>query len=522
MALSFCNPLKRGGNSIALPFTHSTFIMISNTKSYGKSYNVGLHFDNYPNKKQQGRVKISLVVNLSGKKEYYPILPAPFMFRKYWKEAIDPQSGQKLGHNFIQSRGNRDYEAVFPIVAEAKAEMEALIRKLLRKKETLTHTILRRRWNRESDILHEYLLKYIHDEVRRLEPATQQNYLKVAAKVKAYDPGIKLAEVSWEWFRDFQNWMLSDYWNQRKGRYGLDRNTSAKYLRILGTVFRWAQRQGDIEEDPYYQYKGLRTKVKYRTATPNPLTIAEVLRLDKAYHTGELRGLRLPMKDGRLYNVGDTWHRYLQLIMVSLYSGVRYSDLKRFENPKHFKLIANSTGTHIHFKMKKSKKDHAILITERLRSVLAERKDGRILLGEVPANNTVNRKLKQILAHLGLDADHKWHDLRATFANLIRDLSEDEFGASKALGHSNLAITQAHYFDSSNPQADKAVAALDKLGKSDSDFPDPEDFIYELQLLKMLNPGVRLTPKMKQWLEKREQDEEQAEETLVVPFGVAK
>ncbi len=496
--------------------------MTYQTKNYGKSHNVGFHFDNYPNKKKDGRVKISLVVNLTGKKEYYPILPAPFMYRKYWKEAIDAETGQKLGHNFIQSRGNKDYEAVFPIISEAKTEMEALIRKLLRKKETLTHTTLRRRWNRESDLLHEYVARYIQIEVRKLELSTRKNYESLQAKVKTYDSEVKLAEVSWEWFRDFQNWMRNDYWSDWKKDYGLDEVSVAQLISLLGKIFGWAKRQGDIEEDPYYHFKGTRDKVKFRRSSPNPLTMAEVLRLDEAYHNEEFRNYTFSTLDGRSYNLKESLHQALQLVMVSLYSGVRYSDLKRFEDPKNYRLITNHTGTRIHFRMKKGKKNHAILITDRLRSVMTEKDDGRFLLDKVPANSTLRRKLKTILTYLGLDPNHKWHDLRSTFANLIRDLSEDEFGASKALGHSKLSTTQNHYFNSTNPQADKAVAALDKLGKSTPDLPDPEDFIYELRLMKMLNPGVRLTPKMQEWLASSDEGGENGEETVVVPFGLAK
>lgn len=86
--------------------------MTSEKKKYGKNYTVGYHFDSYPNKKRESRVKISLVVSLGGKKEFYPILPEAFMFRKFWKEAIDPETGDKLSHNFIQARGNGDYEEV--------------------------------------------------------------------------------------------------------------------------------------------------------------------------------------------------------------------------------------------------------------------------------------------------------------------------------------------------------------------------------------------------------------------------
>ncbi len=495
--------------------------MTSQARNYGKSHNVGFHFDNYPNKKKEGRVKISLVVNLTGKKEYYPILPAPFMFRKYWKEAVDAETGQKLGHNFIQSRGNRDYESIFPVIAEAKSEMEALIRKLLRKKEALTHTTLRRRWNRESDLLGDYLEMYIDKQVPQRKCSTHRNYLQMLEKVRLYDPELKLAEVSWEWFQEFQSWLVNDFQSPRKKERGMEETTVAKYLHQLGKIFRWAKTQGDIEEDPYYHFKGLPNNVKCRRPRPNPLTMAEVLRLDEAYHNEELMNCTLTSRKGRQYSVGDSWHRYLQMIMVSLYSGVRYSDLKRFGDPRNFKIVENPTGTRIHFKMQKSQRDHAILITERLRSVMTERKDGGILMGKVASNATLNLKLKAILAHLGLDPDHKWHDLRATFANLIRDLSEDEFGASKALGHSKLATTQAHYFDSSNPQADKAVAALDKLGKTDPNRPDPDEVIYELQLLKMLNPGMKLTPKMKQWLAKSEDGKGKEEVSVVVPFGVA-
>ena len=518
--MSFLNPRLWTGISIAFHQLKNTINMTSQSKNYGKSHNVGYHFDNYPNKKKEGRVKISLVVNLTGKKEYYPILPEAFMYRKYWKEAVDPETGQRLGHNFIQSRGNRDYESVFPVIAEAKAEMEALIHRLLRKKETLTHTTLRRRWNRDSDVLHTFLLRYVHEEIRRMEPSTFSNYMTMVKKVEMFDPDIKLAEVTWEWLRDFQNWMLNDFWNERKGEHGLMESSVACIMQKVGTVFRRAKMLGMIEEDPYYHFKGLRKRARWTNPTPNPLTAEEVLRLDAAYQSEELKGIKLTMSNGRQFGIGDRWHRYLQLILFSVYSGVRYSDLKRFNDPKNFKILKAPTGKRIHFRMKKSKKDHAILITQRLESVMTERDNGCIFMGKVPDSTTLNRQLKLILAHLGLDARHKWHDLRATFANLIRDLSEDEFGASKAMGHSKLATTQAHYFNSNNPQADKAVAALDKLGKTGPDLPDPDDFIYELRLIKMLNPGMKLTPRAKQWLAST--DDDGGEESVVVPFGVAK
>ena len=496
--------------------------MSSPTKKYGKSHNVGFHFDNYPNKKKDGRVKISLVVNLSGKKEYYPILPEAFMYRKYWKEAVDHETGQKLGHNFIQSRGNRDYESVFPIISEAKTEMESLIRRLLRKKEALTHTTLRRRWNRESDVFHDYIAKYMEDYVRQMERNTFMNYTVMLKKVRKFDSDIKLAEVTWEWLQDFHNWLLNDCWNETKKKYGMERSSVFSIINKVGTILRWAKIQGAIEEDPYYHFKGLSKRVKHSRPSPTPLTAEEILRLDKAYQTGELKELWLMTSNGKKYSVGRTWHHYLQFILFSAYSGVRYSDLRRFNDPQNFRILKTPSGTRIHFKMKKSKRDHAILVTDRLRSVMAEENDGKIFMGKVPTNNHLNKQFRRILSHLGLNSHHTWHDLRATFANLIRDLSEDEFGASKALGHSNISTSQKHYFNSSNPQADKAVAALDKLGKSNMDFPDPEDVIYELQLLKMLNPGMKLTPRIKQWLAKGNDSGDNEEESVVVPFGVAK
>lgn len=493
--------------------------MSSQTRKYGKSFNVNFHFDNYPNKKKDGRVKISLVVNLSGKKEYYPILPEAFMYRKYWREAVDPDTGHKLGHNFVQSRSNKDYEQVYPVIAEAKVEMENLIRRSLKRKKTVTHTLLKRSWNRESKTFGEFFANYIESEVRRLSKSTHKNYQNVKNRIVEFDAEVKLAEVSWEWLQEFQNWLLLEAWNPLKLKRGLHESTVKDFLKKIGAVLRWAKTRGEIDDDPYYEFKGLQRKIKCQVVPPNPLPIEEVLRLEKAYRNEELRNLLSTKSNGVRFSRKDSWHNLLQLILISIYTGVRYSDLKQLDDPKKFKIKTNQSGSRIHFRMQKTKTPHAILITKRLEAVMVDNEDGTFFLNKVPSPNTINKRLRDILAHFGFDNDRHWHDLRATFANLVRDLSKDEMGASKALGHTALSITRRHYFDSANPQGDQAVSALDNLGKSNGETDVPEEFLYELSLLKMLNPGMKLTPKVKQWMKKTEED---GNDSTVIPFGVAK
>ncbi len=484
---------------------------------YAINYNVNFHFDNYPNKEAYGRVKISLVVNIGGKKEYYAIKPKAFMYRKFWREAIDPDTGKKLGHKFIQSRGNPDYERVFPVITAAKSEMECAIETILKRKKHLSHAQLKRRWNRKSTAFHAFIVDYVNTRRGKIEPDTIKKMSRVGKLVEIFDAKINISEITWEWLEMFENWCLNDAPNPHTGGKGRSPATVSGYMGTLGTVLRRAKRQDEIEEDPYHEYKDLEDRTKQYECHPNPLSIDDVLRLQAAFDSEELIQRFPESVQGQREKRGERWHRYLRMILVSVYTGVRYSDLRKLFDQTQYVIRNSPRGERLHFTMKKSKRDHSILVTDRLRSVMTDSQRGFFFKGKSPSKDALRVNFKSILEALEINPNHKWHDLRKTFANLVRELSEDDYGSSRALGHTSLAVSQRHYFSRTNPQADRAVAALDKLGATGPEMPDPDEILYEIRLLSMLNPGMKMTPKIQEWLKVEEND---VEGGAVVPFGL--
>lgn len=488
-------------------------------KNYRKANSVNFHFDSYPSKKENGRVKVSLAVCVKGKTEYYPISPAVFMYRKFWVPAHDNVTGKKLGYNVVNSIGNPDFEKSYPILVESKREMEELIARIAKKKKGVTHRVLKSRWGLEDDLFWKAFLIYCEARyrgesdtfdrkkryVKKRKLWDRSYYLKglrVAKSIRTFSPDLNLTEVTWDWVADYQEYLEFEHPNESTGTPGLGQNTVAGHIAMFSTFFKIAKLREEIEENPYTLFMDSKQFVGRADGQPNPLEQAEVMALLDAYRKGTLKDFRYTTPKGRQKHFPIKFHGYLQLILISCFSGLRHSDLKRFVTGDNFMVREENGKLYLDFQMKKGEKRHIVLAPELLKEVLPGCSRKNLVLKKIGHHSTMNRNLRFLLSHMGIETYHKWHDLRATFGNLVRDNSNDEKGASEAMGHTSVSISRKYYFKPSSQRANKAVASLDKLaGKAIPNEPvQAEELQYEIQMLEMLNPGLVLPPKLKKWL----------------------
>jgi integrase len=253
-----------------------------------------------------------------------------------------------------------------------------------------------------------------------------------------------LSEVSNEWVRDFNQYIrfeaIDTHRKDKEHAPHIKPNTQNNMMVKLSVVLNEAARQGKTSFNPVANLpKNERPKKENDNRTF--LTIDEVKRLmDTPYPL---------LKGGK--DVGNAF-------MFSVFSGLRFSDVKRLKGENIYK---EGDKVFINFKTKKTDtRQNLKLGNMALRFLPKDIKQGQPVY-DLPTNEQTNIDLKKWVKAAGITKKVTFHVSRHTAATLLLNSGASLATVAFQLGHKDVRMTQI-YAKITNRSQEAAVDGLDK------------------------------------------------------------
>ena len=258
--------------------------------------------------------------------------------------------------------------------------------------------------------------------------STQYNLLGTLILLEKFRPGFTWEDLNHSFLRDLESWL-------RGKAYAV--NTIGKHLRNLRTFIHEAIVSGHLPSDanPFQQYAIKQERSPHRFLKPDELEAVERIHLV-----------------GSLAHVRDAF-------LFCCYTGLRFSDFKRLDN-SHFAVHkgkswlvvrTEKTGSVVQIPLYLIFEGKALAVLSRYPSVEHFTRIG--------SNASVNRKLEELRAVLGIQTHITFHVARHTCATLLCHYGVPITTVQKILGHQDLSTTQIY----SEVMADTIVRDLSKV-----------------------------------------------------------
>lgn len=248
---------------------------------------------------------------------------------------------------------------------------------------------------------------------------TVRYYKSQENKLKGFAPALYLDEINKDFLNDYKAYLKT---------IGNQGNTIWAAFKYLKTFYHLAMRERLISEDPFEQIE----TITYKDGDKVYLTLEEVKLIDKFIR-----------KTTPALMEAGTW------FLIACYTGLRISDIKRFDKKK------NIHSGRLVIQTQKTKEMVGLPIDKRLRDYF-ERVDYKPLSIH---DNTYNKLLKVIAAAVGIDKDIASHTARHTAAMLLANAGVSQEVTAKILGHKSLKHT-AVYYKISNQRIDQELKKL--------------------------------------------------------------
>lgn len=246
-------------------------------------------------------------------------------------------------------------------------------------------------------------------------------YSSMLRQVIRFDAQINVEDITPDWLARYE-----DHCRTQCGNGG-----TLKRIAFISVILKEAIRHNIIQRDPFLIYK--------KPAKKNPpkiwLTLPELTRIDK---------LARETKSDVIMNTAY-W------FLLSCYTGLRYSDIEKF-NPKkaiqegRLVMYTQKTGEVVSIKLTKKIKELVRIVSN---------------TGPVYTNQKANQYLKSIAHLTKIDKVLTFHTGRHTFAVQCANLGISQEVAAKLLGHTDLRTT-AIYYKITNMRVDNEMKKWDK------------------------------------------------------------
>lgn len=240
---------------------------------------------------------------------------------------------------------------------------------------------------------------------------TVKSYWTVLGWLRKFRPGLTFSDLGYEFAQDFDRYLK---------RGGIDDNSRAKYHRVIRKFVLLAQRKRRRVKNPYEEFKIKEVKVERVW-----LTVDEVERLVRLYESERL---------------GDTLHRTLRHFLFQVVTSVRVSDLKRLER-------SDVEGDLLVFRPEKTKylrKVVKVPLSDLAKRLIADSESRTDMLFEVPAEQSMNQRLKEIARIAGIEKPVTTHVGRHTFGFLYLLMGGKIEELREILGHSKIETTMVY------------------------------------------------------------------------------
>lgn len=314
------------------------------------------------------------------------------------------------------------------IIDNILARINNVLVKYRLKDKRLTKDAFLRAYHRPSD--YNTFFEYVEVQERklaaRIEMSTLLTQRSVIKKLKEYAPDL--------YFDDITVSFLDDYYLYMRKEYGNNNNTAYKNMSVLKKYVRLAYKDGYMTENPFEEWK-----IKKGTASCTYLTEEELEKLIALYKSGELE---------------HKLHKTLEFFLFLCFSSLHVGDAKKLK----LEQFSETTFTYFRIKLRNIKPEPIVVpISSPLRAILANivgtRKKGPVF-EMIPADQTMNRYLKQIATIAELDKTLTHKVGRHTFATIYLRKTKDIASLREILGHSDVSETliYAHVLDESKQE----------------------------------------------------------------------
>ena len=260
-------------------------------------------------------------------------------------------------------------------------------------------------------------------------------------------------EIDSNWIESFQNYLLNK--KDRTGKtVGNNANTVRKKMQRLRGMFKWLVKTKQIQNDPFLTVEKV---APVKGDTKIKLSIEQIQAIEN-----------LDLKER-----SSLWH-VRNYFMFSFYNaGIRFGDLCTLQ----WKNIVDGRLT---YKMHKTGGQKSIRQLAPMKKILAYYQDGTekpedyifpildqqysdpMQLRRVSnsRNVIVNKQLRKIAELAGIQSRLSFHVSRHSFAHYALKKGMDLYSISKALGHSDLKITQEYIKSFDEELLDKSMQGL--------------------------------------------------------------
>lgn len=412
----------------------------------------------------------------------------------YLRVRIDRKYSFFATHIFIQAdnwdgrskrvksrKGFGKVDAIEKGIRAAIQRMDDCIEKLQTSGQRLSESELKELWGFTDNMcLTEFFELVIAERSGHLTTASINSYKCVLSKIRLFQPKVRLEQVDGPWLESFQDFLLrwgSKFTDEKGKGYPMSARSVKTYFAILKKALRLAKKKRLIDFDPFEDFE---RKYKIRPKQIEFLSEGEINRLYFSYLQQDLlKPNRFPGQEKLLQRNGQLYHDVLQLYLVSVFSGLRFSDAVRIDDC--------IKGGYIYITMKKTSQPIRIRIGERLRSILNHNPQTQSYLNRKHKDGSrTNLHLRKLLPVLGINRYLTFHSARHTFATTLLTHGTDLKTVSKLLGHSSVAMTEI-YTHITDKRKDEAILKMDQLGGEPMEKADP---VWEVLRLMESNPDI--------------------------------
>lgn len=324
-----------------------------------------------------------------------------------------------------------DYDDKNRIIENIRARINDVFVKYRLKNKTLTRESFLRAYNRPSD--YNTFFDFIKANKRIInfgnELSTINTHNVVIKKVQEWQPDLHFDDITEDWLHRYHIYL--------KKTCGNNDNTAAKNMTIFKKYILAAWKMGYMDENPFANFKIKRGTPSYAYLREDELKI-----LMDAYKGGIFE---------------SKYHRTLEFFLFMCFSSLHVTDARNL-------LLEQFTEeSFVYYRVKnRNSKPEPILVPLSeplkmiLRNVVGTRKKGKIFQ-DLPADQTMNRFLKDIAAEMEINKDITHKAGRHTFATYFLAKTKDITALQKILGHSSLSETMiyAHVLDESKQEGVK-------------------------------------------------------------------
>lgn len=275
---------------------------------------------------------------------------------------------------------------------------------------------------RKKTSLYAFCDQIIIDWKGKKKESTLEKYRHELSKLKKYAPDLDFADVTPKWLAKYEAYQRAELGNQD--------NTIWRSFKNLKTFFNAAKKLGVYEVYPFSKYDNPTYTNPQRTHLTKKELEKFIIEADKAKRADRIAGA---------------------FFVFSALTGLRYSDCEQFRSGLHI-----IEGKRILLRTTKTGEDVSLLITDRLREILAVI---RPYEGIMPTNQECNRALKIIAAKAGIAKKLTFHSARHTFGFSCAEINIPIEVTAQLMGHRDTKVT-AIYYHISNANADQWITKL--------------------------------------------------------------